>query len=71
MSTSAIIQMAFIVTVTKNSNTPASDYQNIYGAVNAISNLFVTALWGIVNGSRIICSYNYGAKNYKRIRSSY
>jgi Na+-driven multidrug efflux pump len=48
-----------------------SDYQSVYGAINAIANLFWTALFGIINGARIICSYSYGARNFKRVRDSY
>jgi Na+-driven multidrug efflux pump len=48
-----------------------SEYQDIYGAVNPIYNLFYTAEVGIINGARITCAYNYGAGNYKRVRQSY
>lgn len=71
MAIAATIQMSLIVSVITNADGIASTYQNIYGAVNAIYNLSFTALFGIINGSRIICSYNYGAGNFKRVRWSY
>jgi Na+-driven multidrug efflux pump len=72
MAIAATIQVALLVSVVDASSTSnISEYQSVYGAVNAISNLFWTALFGIINGARIICSYNYGARNFKRVRGSY
>lgn len=72
MAVAATIQLSLIVAVaTHTSEEQASTYQNIYGATNAIYNLSFTALFGIINGSRIICSYNYGARDFKRVRWSY
>jgi Na+-driven multidrug efflux pump len=69
MAVAATIQLSLIVAVaTHTSEEQASTYQNIYGATNAIYNLSFTALFGIINGSRIICSYNYGARDFKRVR---
>ncbi|MDE6477247.1 MAG: hypothetical protein K2L48_03580 [Mycoplasmoidaceae bacterium] len=48
-----------------------SAFQDIYGAVNPIFNLFFTAELGIIQGSRIVCSYTYGAKNLKRFKITY
>lgn len=48
-----------------------SSFQDIYGAVNPIFNLFFTAELGIIQGSRIVCSYTYGAKNLERFKKTY
>ena len=48
-----------------------SAFQDIYGAVNPIFNLFFTAELGIIQGSRIVCSYTYGAKNLERFKKTY
>lgn len=49
----------------------ANDYTNFYGAVNPIYNLFFPVMLGTIQGSRIMCSYLYGAENYKRLRLTY
>ena len=49
----------------------ANDYTNFYGAVNPIYNLFFPVMLGTIQGSRIMCSYLYGAENYKRFRLTY
>lgn len=48
-----------------------SMYSNFYGAVNPIYNLFFPVLSGVINGSRIMCSYLYGAESWKRFRQTY
>jgi Na+-driven multidrug efflux pump len=74
MAIATTIQVSLLVAVVNAAYSPhlgISEYQSVYGAVNAIANLFWTALFGIINGARIICSYNYGARNFKRVRGSY
>ena len=76
MALAAVIQITLIVYVVNSVNThaggpPVAEYQTFYGAINPIYNLFFTAEVGIINGARIVCSYNYGARDYKRVRQSY
>jgi Na+-driven multidrug efflux pump len=73
MAIATTIQVSLLVKVADSVSGEhgISDYQSIYGGVNAIANLFWTAMFGIINGARIICSYNYGARNFKRVRYSY
>ena len=54
-----------------SSGVTANDYTNFYGAVNPIYNLFFPVMLGTIQGSRIMCSYLYGAENYKRFRLTY
>lgn len=72
MAIAATIQISLLIAVVNKagSGVNADQFQNIYGAVNPIYNLLYTAEFGIINGARVVCSYNYGAKNYKRVRSS-
>jgi Na+-driven multidrug efflux pump len=77
MAIAATVQLAVLAYVigrinqrTGNAYTN-SDYQDVYGAVNPIYNLFYTATIGIINGGRITLSYNHAAKNMKRVRQSY
>lgn len=72
MALAATIQIVLIIhVVTNSSTTPVAEYQTFYGAINPIYNLFWTAGVGVINGARVVCSYNYGAQNYKRVRQSY
>lgn len=73
MALAATIQLWLLAKVTAHTGGgySNSEYQDIYGAINPIYNLFYTAEVGIINGARITCAYNYGAKNYKRVRQSY
>ncbi|MDE7434140.1 MAG: hypothetical protein K2M43_03430 [Mycoplasmoidaceae bacterium] len=67
------MQLALIAALLKNGVgiTSESVVQGAYGAVNPIFNLFFTAELGIIQGSRIVCSYSYGARNYERLRKTY
>lgn len=54
-----------------SSGETVSMYSNFYGAVNPIYNLLFPVLSGVINGSRIMCSYLYGAQSWKRFRQTY
>lgn len=72
MALASTIQIALIVhVVTSQNGIPVAEYQTFYGAINPIYNLFWTAQVGIINGVRVVCSYNHGARNFKRVRQSY
>lgn len=72
MALASTIQIVLIIhVVTSVHSIPVADYQTFYGAINPIYNLFWTAQVGIINGVRVVCSYNFGAKNYRRVRQSY
>ena len=44
-------------------------YVGIMTVVNSIREIFMLPLSGMVNGAQPVISYNYGAKNYTRVRS--
>ncbi len=70
----ATVQLGLIAWVLKDCPSiavPNETVQSAYGAVNPIFNLFFTAELGIIQGSRIVCSYSYGAKNFERFRKTY
>jgi Na+-driven multidrug efflux pump len=77
MAIAATVQLAILAYVIGKINQRTgstytnSDYQDLYGAVNPIYNLFYTATIGILNGGRITLSYNHATKNMKRVRQSY
>jgi Na+-driven multidrug efflux pump len=72
MAIATTVQLTLLVAVINKlgGGVNPDQYQNIYGAVNPIYNLFYTAEFGIINGARVVCSYNYGAKDFKRVRMS-
>lgn len=61
----------FIIPKIGSSGATASSYTNFYGAVNPIYNLLFPVLLGTIQGSRIMCSYLYGAESWKRFRQTY
>lgn len=73
VSIATTVQLGLLVIVITKADLPMpnSTIQSAYGAVTPIFNLFFTAELGIIQGSRIVCSYSYGAKNYERLRKTY
>lgn len=73
LSIATTVQLGLLAAVTSKvgGGLANSTYQTVYGAVNPIFNLFFTAELGIIQGSRIVCSYTYGANNYSRFRKTY
>lgn len=68
-----------LVQVTVNNVLKIYGEQSIYGADNAIAAsgivikinvIFVALIIGLINGAQPICSYNYGAKKYGRVRQT-
>lgn len=68
-----------IVQVTLNNLLRIYGEQSIYGAdtpiavagiVTKINVLFIALIIGLINGAQPICSYNYGAKKYGRVRET-
>ncbi len=43
-------------------------YVGIMTVINSVRDIFVLPLFGIVNGSQAVISYNYGAKLYRRVK---
>ncbi len=60
-----------IIPMVTTGGVTANQYTNFYGAVNPIYNLFFPVILGTIQGSRIMCSYLYGAQNWKRFRQTY
>lgn len=42
----------------------------VAGVIMKINVLFIALIIGLINGAQPICSYNYGAKKYKRVRET-
>lgn len=61
----------FVFANIQTSGAAASSFTNFYGAANPIYSLFFPVILGTIQGSRIMCSYLYGAKNFKRFRTTY
>lgn len=68
-----------LVQVTMNNMLRIYGEQSIYGADTAIAAsgivikinvIFVALIIGLINGAQPICSYNYGAKKYSRVRQT-
>lgn len=68
-----------LVQVTMNNMLRIYGEQSIYGADTAIAAsgivikinvIFVALIIGLINGAQPICSYNYGAKKYSRVRKT-
>lgn len=68
-----------LVQVTMNNMLRIYGEQSIYGADTAIAAsgivikinvIFVALIIGLINGAQPICSYNYGAKKYGRVRQT-
>lgn len=68
-----------LVQVTMNNTLRIYGEQSVYGAdtpiavsgiVMKINVIFIALIIGLVNGAQPICSYNYGAKKYARVRQT-
>ena len=68
-----------LVQITLNNVLRVYGEQSIYGAdtpiavagiVMKINVIFTALIIGLINGAQPICSYNYGAKKYKRVRQT-
>ena len=68
-----------LVQITLNNVLRIYGEQSIYGAdtpiaaagiVMKINVIFTALIIGLINGAQPICSYNYGAKKYKRVRQT-
>lgn len=68
-----------LVQVTMNNMFKIYGEQSVYGAdttiaaagiVLKINVIFVALILGVINGAQPICSYNYGAKKYSRVRQT-
>ena len=68
-----------LVQITMNNMLKTYGAQSVYGAdtaiavagiVSKINVIFVAIILGIINGAQPICSYNYGAKKYSRVRQT-
>lgn len=70
-----IMQMSnsiVVIFINKNLNIYGGDIAiAAYGIINSISVLMYMPIVGIYQGSQPILGYNYGAKNYKRVRETY
>ncbi len=72
MALVAILQMSMLAFVTTNIGSSAPNtYQSIYGAVTPIYNLLFSVSLGIIQGTRVVCAYNFGAGNLKRVKDSF
>ncbi len=69
-----------IVQIVMNNQLRAFGGDSIYGSdipiavagiVMKITVLYISIVIGFVQGSQPICSYNYGAKNYRRVRDTF
>ena len=69
-----------IVQIVMNNQLKIYGAQSVYGSdipiavagiVMKINVLFISVVIGFVQGSQPICSYNYGAKKYKRVRDTF
>ncbi len=70
-----IMQMSnsiVVIFINKNLNIYGGDIAiAAYGIINSISVLMYMPIVGIFQGSQPILGYNYGAKNYKRVKETY
>lgn len=70
-----IMQMSnsiVVIFINKNLNIYGGDVAiAAYGIINSISVLMYMPIVGIYQGSQPILGYNYGAKNYRRVRDTY
>lgn len=70
-----IMQMSnsiVVIFINKNLNIYGGDIAiAAYGIINSISVLMYMPVIGIYQGSQPILGYNYGAKNFKRVRETY
>ncbi|MCS5422158.1 MULTISPECIES: MATE family efflux transporter [Psychrilyobacter] len=70
-----IMQMSnsiVVIFINKNLNIYGGDIAiAAYGIINSISVLMYMPIVGIYQGSQPILGYNYGAKNYRRVRETY
>ncbi len=72
-SISSSLQQTFLVELTHDLEPAKGNnyYQTLNGAILPIYNVVFTATIGIVRGSRMIMSYNVGAKQYNRIKTTF
>ncbi|MES3497435.1 MATE family efflux transporter [Mycoplasmoides gallisepticum] len=62
-----------LVTITEKiqPNLPPNYYQSIFGSVTPISNLMLQSVWGLIHGSRSLCGFKFGQRNFKDITKIY
>ncbi len=68
-----------IIQITLNNLLKIHGAQSVYGSdipmavagiISKINVIFTSIVLGVVQGSQPVCSFNYGAKNYKRVRET-
>ncbi len=73
-SINSMLQQSMLVDLTNkifNGEKQGNYYQTLNGAVLPIYNLMFMTMVGILRGSRNIMAYNFGAKDYHRVRQTY